>query len=222
MKRSAWTVAVLAAAALAAAGCDSAPISLPVSGSGNVVEKVRDVAPFERIAVGGAVRLEVDAGPRRVVVVGDDNVVPLVATEVHGKTLRISQESSFSLRSGREITVRVTTPNLAAVEIGGAAKGDVRGVAGPRFEVSVGGAAAMDVAGKTDDLVIKITGAASIDAASLEAKRADVDVSGAGRVKVRATEALSAKVTGLGDIRYAGDPKTVERKILGAGHVEPL
>ena len=220
--RSVWTAALLAAGALAAAGCDSAPVSLPVTGSGNVVEKVRDVAPFERIAVGGAVRLEVAAGPRRVVVVGDDNVVPLVATEVHGKTLRIVQERSFSLARGREITVRVVAPNLSAVEIGGATKADVRGVAAPRFEVSVGGAAAMDVAGKTDELVVKITGAASIDASELEAKRADVDVSGAGRVRLRATEALSAKVTGLGDIRFAGDPKKVERKILGAGHIAPM
>jgi hypothetical protein len=56
--------------------------------------------------------------------------------------------------------------------------------------------------------------------ADLTATRAQVRVSGAGSAAVGVTGELDAVVTGLGDIKYRGDP-VVRSDVRGLGDVHP-
>jgi hypothetical protein len=81
------------------------------------------------------------------------------------------------------------------------------------------GAADGDVAGRTDSLSITVSGAGSLNAVDLAAKRAKVVVSGAGDVTVNATDELDARVSGAGDIWYVGSPK-LQSRVSGAGTIK--
>lgn len=221
--RSKAISAVLLASLLLGAGCVVHSDIDVVRGSGNVLRQVRTVEAFDRIDVSGAVRVVVEVGGERAVrVEADDNIAPLVETRVRRRTLRISSKSPW--RSGLDEGVRVfvTVPSLRAFSVGGSCSGTLEGLAGPRFDLRVSGAATLALRGAVETFEIDVSGSGRIDAEQLRARQVDADVSGAGEVRVNATESLDATVSGVGTILFAGSPANVQRKVRGIGRIEPI
>jgi hypothetical protein len=69
--------------------------------------------------------------------------------------------------------------------------------------------------------VIRLSGAGDIDALGLKAATTEANISGAGNVKVWATNELKANISGAGSIQYKGDPK-IQQSISGAGSVKKI
>ena len=82
------------------------------------------------------------------------------------------------------------------------------------------GAGTAHLAGSTDKLTLKLSGAGGIEAAGLKSSSADVQISGAGNATVWAADELNARISGAGGIKYKGTPK-VEQKVSGAGRIRP-
>jgi hypothetical protein len=205
------------------AGCDFHLGRHRVRGSGKLAQETRALPPFQWIEIEGAAKLDVKTGgPQSVVVEADDNIVPLIETTVGDGRLRISSREPYRDPLDHGVKLRITVAELKGVEVSGACSGAISGLSGGEFHAEINGAGTLELAGAVDALEIEVAGAASVDSRKLEAKRATVDVAGAGRVKLTATEELKARVSGVGDIRYAGSPAKVEQKILGVGRIAPL
>lgn len=188
-----------------------------VNGSGNIVTEQRDVSEFSRVSVGGVFKAEITAGQNfSVTVEADDNLLPLIETEVRGDTLSISTDSR--LRSDRPILVRVTAPNIAEVEASGAADVSVSGVHNEMLSLSLSGASKMNAAGDTGQFFAEISGASSLTAFDLSARSARVRTSGASRSQVNAAEDLFADASGASTILYKGSPE-IRRSSSGASTI---
>src|SRR5665648_1046482 len=74
--------------------------------------------------------------------------------------------------------------------------------------------------GIADELDASISGAGHLDAIDLKTKRCDIKIEGVGAGSVYATEILNATISGVGKIRYKGDPQ-VYKNIEGIGLVSP-
>src|SRR5262245_60714198 len=62
-----------------------------VDGSGNVIDDVRAVSGYTRVAVSGPVEVQLkNTGTERAVVHADDNIAPLIETRVEGGKLYIA------------------------------------------------------------------------------------------------------------------------------------
>jgi len=72
--------------------------------------------------------------------------------------------------------------------------------------------------GIADELDAKISGAGYFDATDLKTKRTDCKIEGACAASVYATEWLDASISGVGKIKYKGNPQVV-KKIEGIGLV---
>jgi hypothetical protein len=209
---------VLAAGALvAASGCDAAG----VRGSGTAAREERTIEPFAAIELAGPLVAEIAVGGApRVEVSGDDNLVPLVKTEVRGGRLRV--ETTRTVRPKLDLVVRLAAPTLSALSVAGAGRVTLRGVASEDlFELESSGAAEITAEGATRRLRVKVSGAGSIDARALKAARAEVTVAGAGDLDVHASESLAVDIAGAADVRYHGNPPEVKKTIAGAGRVDP-
>ena len=58
---------------------------LAVSGSGNVVEQSRNVGDFSSVHVASGIQVKIEPGrPGPIVLRGEDNILPLVKTDVEG------------------------------------------------------------------------------------------------------------------------------------------
>jgi len=74
--------------------------------------------------------------------------------------------------------------------------------------------------GIAEELDATISGAGYLDAIDLKTKNCDIRIEGVGAGSVYATESLNATISGIGKIRYKGDPK-VYKKVEGVGVVSP-
>jgi hypothetical protein len=188
-----------------------------VRGSGVRKTEQRDIPAFNSIETSGAFEVEVVCQKTASFEIeADDNILPLVQTEVHDGVLRVTTTKSYTSTGG--IKLRIEVPDLASVKSTGAGKFNVSGLKNDKFEIRSTGAATVVASGQSKSVKISSTGAGKIDAHDLRANDADVSVTGAAGVDVYAIDELDVTVSGAGRVTYSGNPK-VSKKVSGAGQV---
>lgn len=200
------------------AGCKEVSKAIErVQGNGTPKVEQRQVDAFQHVELGGALRAEVTVGAAQqsVEITGDENLVPLITTNV--KEQRLWIETTKSLQPKLDLVARIASPTLKSVAASGANKVHVYGVAGDTFELSVAGHARIDASGTTKKLVISVSGSAEIHADQLAAEDVTVHVSGSGTLDVKASGLLDVHITGSGLVRYTGTPREIKKSIAGAG-----
>ena len=211
-----------------------------VAGSGVTTSQNRSVPAFDRIDIGGEYEVAVRVGATRSVVLhGDDNLLPLVRTEVRNGTLYI--ESDEDLRPRDEIRIEIGVETLNAIQSGGSSDVAVRDVRSSAFDVGVSGSSELTANGEFGDLSASISGSGEIhmngtaDAIDGDvsgsgeldllqvrgARTARIDVSGSGDATLQVSDRLDASVSGSGDVRYRGRPR-VAADVSGSGSVERI
>jgi len=206
-------VAVLVLGAFA--GCDDDPEA--VRGSGTVVVEERTVVGFTEIELRGSGNVIVDAGTSESLTVEtDDNLLPLISTEVRGSSLVIENEQSIA--PSTDIVYRVGAIDFEGVSVAGSADVVASDVDCDVFSVSIAGAGSLDLDGVCNALDIDIAGSGDVDANGLLVERAEVSIAGSGDVAVNASDELDVSIAGSGDVVYLGDPAT-DIDIQGSGEV---
>lgn len=189
-----------------------------VKGSGNVQTEKRTVSDFTAIDVGGAFIVEVTAQKGfSVEVEADDNLLPLIKTEISGKTLKIKTEKRFS--SHNPVRVRVSAPDIENLDISGASKVSVVNLENESFRIDSSGASKITIDGKTQNLIVDMSGASKLEAENLKAENVSVDASGASKAIVYASNELKADLSGACKVVYYGNPLTLEKKTSGASSI---
>jgi hypothetical protein len=202
-------LALLLAAGAAAAGT--------VKGSGNVQIEERSVGEFRGLSLLGSADVSITVGGSpSLTVEAEDNILPLITTEVKGGILHIGSEKSFSTRKG--IHVRLTVPELNSVIIIGSGDVDVEGVHGDLFRAEVKGSGDIVATGSVDRVEADVIGSGDIRLFGLDAVRGEATVKGSGDIRIQASVTLELSVLGSGDIRYRG-PADVQKEVLGSGDI---
>jgi hypothetical protein len=188
-----------------------------VRGSGVRKTEKRDLPAFDSIETTGAFEVEVTCQrPASFEIETDDNILPLVQTEVRSGVLHISTTKHYSTAGG--ILLRINVPDLASVKSTGAGKFHIMDLKNDAFRIDSTGAATVVAAGQSKSVDIRSTGAGKIDVHDLRAQKADVTVTGAAGVEVYASDELDVTVSGVGRVTYSGNPK-VNKHVSGAGQV---
>lgn len=86
------------------------------------------------------------------------------------------------------------------------------------FKVTGQGGVKFELDGVANEMDASIAGAGYFNALDLKTKKTDIKIEGVGAGSVYATDILNATISGVGKIRYKGDPQ-VYKKIEGIGLV---
>jgi hypothetical protein len=200
-----------------ALSCVFALSACGVRGSGVRKTEKRDLPAFTSIETTGAFEVEVTCQKAASFEIeADDNLLPLIETEVRGGVLRVTTTKHYSSRGG--ISLRIAIPNLESVRSTGAGKFHILDLKNDTFRIDSTGAATVVAEGQSKSVEISSTGAGKIDAHNLRANKADVKVTGAAGVEVNAVDELDVTVSGAGRVTYSGNPK-VNKHVSGAGQV---
>lgn len=188
-------------------------------GSGVARTEPRAVSGFKRIEIQGSADVVAAIGPAtEVAITADDNLLQFVRTEVSGDTLVIDmQDGNYDFDV--DLVVHVVTPELESVKIEGSADVDLTGLHGQILAIDIQGSGAVKATGSVDRLAVSISGSGDMNLFDLQAREARVEISGSGDVEVFASEKLEAHVSGSGDVRYRGEPKSCHTRVDGSGSV---
>ena len=214
MKKSSL-ISALSFLIILSTGCDWKGIR----GNGNIKTEARPVTAFTRVEAGGFYTLEWHPGAPSCSITTDENLLSHIKTNMEGDILKIEIDGTISPTRG--IKIAITSPSLAGVSLSGAVELNASQISGGTFALETSGATKVTLAGKVNRLLASLTGASKLKAADLLAEDVELSVTGAGKADVTASNLLRASITGAGKVSYGGQPKSVERKISGAGKISP-
>ncbi|HEY0426319.1 MAG TPA: head GIN domain-containing protein [Pyrinomonadaceae bacterium] len=188
-------------------------------GSGNVKTENRRVSDFKAIDVSGAFEVEITAQKDfSLEVEADDNLLPLIKTEVDGETLQIRSEKRFS--TSNPLKIRISAPDIDSLDLSGASKVNLVNLNNDGLKLDSSGASKIKVEGTTGDFDVEMSGASRLDAENLKAENVSVDSSGASNAMIFVTNELRADLSGATNVTYSGNPKSVQKKTSGASWVK--
>ena len=184
-------------------------------------EQARTAAAFTAIDLKGPISIEVQAGQQQTITVrGSRQFIGLVVTDVVDGELRIYLREKEVNRMNGDPRVVITVPNLRKFSMEGAGETVLRDIHGERFDVNYRGAGSMEIAGRVRLLTLQAQGVGEVDARRLYSQDADVNFQGIGSVQIYASGRLDARVQGMGELRYYGHPKTLNKSVSGIGSVK--
>lgn len=213
-------VAVTLLLCTASASADMADEAPALRGSGKVVSQPRQTDAFAAIDDKAAVDLDLKEGPAASVSVdADDNLQPLIRTEVVGGVLVV--ESGGGWTSRRHPVVHVTAPSLSTVRVLGGGNASLNGLSGKDLSLTLGGAGSLEASGKVGHLRLRTEGTGDAKLDEVEAQDVDVQVNGTGDSLVYADNSVAVVFKGAGNVHYAGRPAHVASQGDGGGNMEP-
>jgi len=207
-------------------------------GSGNIITEEREVSDFNKVHLKGSGNVFLTLGEKQTLIIKtDDNIMPLIETDVSGDKLTISH-GQHHLRP-TVFEVFITVKNLEGVAISGS--GNVRGkdrfmadafyaeiggsgdleleVETGLLETKISGSGSIHLSGKAEDYTVSISGSGKINAFDVDAKNVSVKISGSGDCRLSASESLDVNISGSGDVYYKSRPR-INTKISGSGSLK--
>lgn len=226
---------------LGSRSCGDFHFGFGVRGEGPVKTENRSVSDFHAVSLEIPALAEVSVSDRYAVEVqAQENLLPILKTEVENGKLRIYFEKNVSHTEG--LKVRISAPSFDELGIGGS--GTIKALSainGERLKLSIGGSGDIEVpqsdvgkmecsiagsgnirvGGKTNDVEFDIAGSGDIAAKELAAATGTAKIAGSGSVTCNVSQTLNASIAGSGDIFYTGSP-SVDTDISGSGKVKKV
>lgn len=208
---------------------------------GPTTTQTRDVAAIDAVELRSSGNLSITRGDATsLTITAGANQLKDITSEVQAGRLTLDSRGG-GFFGGGDISFALVVPSLTAITVSGS--GDVVGdqVTGdqPRVEVSgsgnarltgldasstevtLSGSGDLTLNGTADMQRVDISGSGEYDGDGLTTRETTASVGGSGSAHVRATERLSASVSGSGAITYSGNPAQVSRDVSGSGEIEP-
>src|SRR5262249_25053713 len=174
-------------------GCDG--VFGRVKGSGVVKTEQREIGAYSRIRVSGCVKLEWQPAKEATVeATAEDNLLPLLATEVVGDTLKI--HFTVHVNPTQDVVANAAGPHLHGLTGSGATQIRLTGISSEDFELQLSGASECIAAGQVKELTVHCSGASTCKCEELDAEAAAVSTSGAATADVRAKGLKSVHQSG--------------------------
>lgn len=178
----------------------------------------------------------------RVVLSAPDNYLDFYEFKVDNDELEIGfVRGNLNIESGK-VKIMVYTPTLREVENKGVCtietdslKGDIlkvdnegvgeikmKGLNMDKIAVECSGIGGIDLRGVANWVSLDCSGVGGISAKHLKARRVKGEVSGVGGIDCYASDSLKAVVTGVGSLRYGGNPAHKQLRRDGVGSIDEL
>ncbi len=203
----------------------------------------RQTDPFSKIKFKGYGDLIIEQGESHVVTIeGDERVFSKITTKVKKDEMRISVDFSNPLWfiSPPKFQIIVIVPSLSKLTVTGGGHISCRGrfeaneftllhsgigevefnVEAGNVKIQLSGTGKIRMRGQAKNARIENSGIGKIDAFDFVTDECLAINSGAGECLVFAIQSLDARMTGIGSIRYQGNPQNLKKRSSGIGRIQ--
>jgi hypothetical protein len=209
--------------------------------SANIVKKEFKQPPFYKMEVNAVANvkfIQSQGSDYRVVLSAPENYIDLFQFEVGDDELDIEFTKKVNIHP-ENVDITVYAPTLKKldnrsvasveadnlkvdkleIENSGVGKVYINNITARKVEVDCSGVGSIEISGKTEKAELDCSGVGSIAARALKAKEVVADVSGVGGIQCYPEESIKGEVSGVGSLRYRGEPKHKDLKRTGVGGI---
>lgn len=201
----------------------------------------RTITGFTKLEVSGGFEIVLTQGnSESLTIEADENIMSNIQTRLTGSTLEIYTKGT--IRNYRIMRVYITFKQLESIELSGAVKVtadqslqfdrldfDISGACtiefdmeADRLDLDLSGASKLILNGYVNYLEADCSGASKLMLAGLKTKRISFESSGASTAEFWVTESLDVESNGASNVRYKGNPATVNVENSGASSVKKM
>jgi hypothetical protein len=226
-------------------GCNNGTISTgdgsnKVTGNGKQLSETREITGFSEISLEGAFNVILKQSDKESVTVeADENIVPLIHTEVENGTLKVGMKDNTTFQNMGKLEVTIFLKTITGIKTAGAGslvssdtlhvtdlKMDLNGagatdlkIMADKLTVNSQSVGALQLSGKVKEVAIDQNGVGLIQAFDLKSEKLTLKASGVGAAEVFASQELSIDASGIGSVQYKGGATKTEIKNDGIGKV---
>jgi hypothetical protein len=187
------------------------------AGSGQLATQSRQVSGFTSVELTGVGELSIDqTGTESLTVSAEDNLLPLLTSEVEGDTLILGKKPNTRIVTTKPITYTLTMKDITGLAVSGSGTINAPKLTTAALRIEISGSGVITTAGNVDDQSLEISGSGRYLADGLTSKTTTAEISGSGTGNVVASNALDVKISGSGTLTYSGKPQ-VSQTVSGSG-----
>jgi len=169
----------------------------------------------------------------------DRDIFNKIQVDVRDSVLYLESDKERNYKDW-DVEVYLTVKSLKSIDVGGAVKLRTNGtIEGDKLELDISGAADLDMRIKMDKLladfsgavnaelegeakyvVMDMSGASNVEADDLITDAFYLDFSGFGKAGIYAQKVLKVEMSGMGVVKYGGEPQKVRTKSSGLGIIK--
>ncbi len=208
-------------------------------GSGDIASIERGLPQFNGIEINGSFDVHIKKDSvQKVVISTDDNILPIIETEVENGILEIEIDDDECLRRSSKVDVYISMPTLSKVRLNGSGKvigdgqftGDEMNVSingsgnislnfnGTNLKSKIDGSGNITLSGTANNSSHEINGSGRINAKNTESEKVNTKINGSGNISVSSSQTLKVNISGSCSVGYTGNPET-DVSISGSGKV---
>ena len=187
------------------------------AGSGQLATQSRQVSGFTSVELTGVGELSIDqTGTESLTVSAEDNLLPLLTSEVEGDTLILGKKPNTRIVTTKPITYTLTMKDITGLAVSGSGTINAPKLTTAALRIEISGSGMITTAGNADDQSLEISGSGRYLADGLTSKTTTAEISGSGTANVVASDALDVKISGSGTLTYSGNPQLTQT-VSGSG-----
>ncbi|TAL69248.1 MAG: DUF2807 domain-containing protein [Bacteroidetes bacterium] len=189
-----------------------------VKGSKKIIYDYRKLPSYNSIDFDGAGNIFIAHGQSDTIIIEtDDNIAPLVKTDVINSILYIKPIESICPNS---LQFLVTMEDFRFLDFSGS--GSIITTDSLNLDdidINIEGSGKVRLFGKAGNITAGLDGSGNLELIDMPADSAYVVINGSGNIYVYSTKYLKAIINGSGNIYYKGNPEIKETQINGSGNI---
>lgn len=196
-----------------------------VTPSDNIITKTYKVDTFEEVNMSCVGHVEIVQDVKKsgtIELTAPDNYIEYYKFESANDALSIKFTQKNLNLNTQEVKIKVYTADLTKVTNSGASNIKMDSLDTDKFEIINSGVGEIAVSGIADNVELRNSGVGSINAEHLKALNVKANVSGVGSITCYASEKIEGRVSGVGSLKYAGNPKHTDNKRSGVGSISEM
>jgi hypothetical protein len=204
-----------------------------VTGSGKQVTEDRPVSGVDRVELMIPAKLEIVQGSSEgLTITADDNLLPLLTTNVSNGKLNIRYKPQYEVRAGKMPQITLTVKDLQSLRVSSSGTVMVGSLETGDFELDLSSSGSITIedlqadkvnadltssgdillGGSANELVLDVSSSGTFDAGGLQVKSADVELTSSGNVTLWVMQDLRARLSSSGNVYYYGSPELDENR----------
>lgn len=213
-----------------------------IEGSGEYETEERKIGKIDEVTLTTVGKLNIEQSDNySLTVEAEDNILPLIRTEVSGGRLTISMKPGVNIHTSKQITYYLSVEDLdyitttssgdvscpdletGKIEIRISSSGDIAigNLHASELEVNISSSGDAMISGEVTEQKIDLSSSGDYNAEDLVSTECRINISSSGNAYINVSEKLIADLTSSGDLYFIGDPET-DFNTSSSGSIEKI